>query len=343
MSNFGDLLFFKEHSYLRMPKVLNVEITNHCPLNCPQCYKDPRLFMHMNFELFKNVVQQASELGVKRVMLNGGEPVTHPDFFSMLSLLSDYKIIPTCFTSGFGIDESFTKELKNYDVEFMLSFNGSNAETHNASRDGFDMAINVANMFHRHNYPFGVNWVARGDNVRDFPNLVASMKKLGCVKITIVCNKADGNYKVKSKLSKDDYDFLKFHVVGNEDFIDIQNCNNIMAQYFYNMPKSRLYGCPAGIMSMCVTVDGAFVPCPHLYFKEKFEDCKIEEYWNKSKELEKLRSNPTHTLEHCRSCKRNRYCNFCRAICVNSHSDYRIGYVDCPLYERSDHNETLKI
>ena len=32
-------VYFRRNGYLPMPKVLQVEITNYCPLNCPQCYK----------------------------------------------------------------------------------------------------------------------------------------------------------------------------------------------------------------------------------------------------------------------------------------------------------------
>ena len=332
-----EMLFFKKHSYLKSPKILNLEITNRCPLRCPQCYKDPLAEADMDFGLFKDVAKQAAMIGVKRVMLNGGEPVLHPQFFDMVEILNKYDILPSCFTSGFGIDKDFVDALQKYDIEFLLSFNGSNEKVHSISRDAFNITSRVAALFKESGYGFEVNWVARNDNVMDFPNLIKKMKELGCAKITIVCNKINGSCHVESALTKEDYIFLKEQVIDNDEFVTIQNCNNIMAQYFYDMPQSRLYGCPAGVSSMCVTVDGSFVPCPHLYFKEK-AGISLLGYWNNSVQLNQLRVNQTASLKYCENCARNVKCNFCRAICPESYRDFSVGYVSCPLYERGEQN-----
>ncbi len=328
-----DLLFFKYHGYLKFPRVFQVEITNRCPLNCPQCYKDVKNPRDMDFDMLKCAVSEAAELGVKRMMINGGEPLSYPKFIEMISFIDSKNIMPTCFTSGAGLTTAMAKSLQGLQIEMLLSFNGSTKEIHEQSRDGFAITLEAAHILQHCHVEFGINWVARHDNARDLPAMIEFAKSLGSKGITVVCNKITGNYEVESPLDAEDFAYIGkiVRLPENEKYLAIQNCNNILAVYSYNMPKSRLYGCPAGIMSCTMTVDGLFVPCPHLYFTEKFDS--IREYWEKSVHLNALRNNPTEKLEFCDTCKRNDRCRFCKAISSISHRDFTKGYKDCPIYK----------
>lgn len=336
-----ELLFFKQNGYLKYPKILNMEITNRCPLHCPQCYKDPNMIQDMDINFAKNMIDQAAVIGIRRVMLNGGEPLVYPHFLKLVEYLNEHNILPTCFTSGIGVDEYFVDRLSKFNIEIMLSFNGSQKEIHNSSRDAFDVTYSAAKIFMEKKYKYGINWVARHDNLDDFPRLIEMAKAMGCIGITVVCNKVNGHNYVESPLTRADYEVLKKYILENHQYVTIQNCNNILAQFSYNMPYSRLYGCPAGISSMCVTVDEKFVPCPHLYFKEDSFNADIIQYWVKSEYLNKLRSLPTSKLSFCNACERKNRCNFCRAICLESHDDLTMGYKGCPLYIGGTQSETI--
>lgn len=180
---------------------------------------------------------------------------------------------------------------------------------------------------------FGINWVARNDNVKDFNNMIVFAKSLGANGITVVCNKLSSSYHVDSALTLEDFELLSsiIRMEENERYVTIQNCNNILATFSYDMPASRLYGCPAGIISCTMSVDGQFIPCPHLYFKEQFTT--IKSYWEDSKYLHELRAYKTERLEHCDTCIRADRCRFCRAICMDSHNDLSKGYKGCPIYK----------
>lgn len=328
-----DFIFLKKHGYLQYPKIMQIEITNRCPLNCKQCYKDVNHPKDLDFEVLEHTVGEAAELGIKRSMINGGEPLVYPKFVEAISLLNSKNISPTCFTSGAGLTSCMAESLKMLDIELLLSFNGSNREIHQQSRDGYEITLNAANILKQHNIEFGINWVARHDNAYDLPDLIKFSKDLGAKAITIVCNKVNGNYKVDSPLDAQDFEFISkiVRTPENEKYLNIQNCNNILAVYSYNMPKSRLYGCAAGIMVCTLTVEGLFVPCPHLYYPEKFQS--IKEYWENSVLLKALRNNTTEKLEFCKDCSRNDRCRFCRAISYISHKDFTKGYIGCPIYK----------
>lgn len=56
-----DYQFFREKGYFKFPPILQIEITQKCPLSCPQCYKnlDEK---EMPFDFLKDSIINASKV-----------------------------------------------------------------------------------------------------------------------------------------------------------------------------------------------------------------------------------------------------------------------------------------
>ncbi len=85
----SEIMFLKNNGYTKNPKMVQLELTTKCPLNCPYCYKD-NLYTEtdMDFEFLKLRLKECDELGVKYLMLNGGEVMMYSklkEFFEELS------------------------------------------------------------------------------------------------------------------------------------------------------------------------------------------------------------------------------------------------------------------
>ncbi len=77
-----DIAFFRKYNCLPMPKIIQMEITNSCPLFCPQCYKSLQP-NELEFNEFCRRIDLYSVYGIKSIMINGGEPLCHPSFLDM--------------------------------------------------------------------------------------------------------------------------------------------------------------------------------------------------------------------------------------------------------------------
>ena len=78
------------------PPYLLIEPVSTCNLRCPFCFQTDKSFTKkpfmgtMKFELFKNIVDQANELGVGAITIaSRGEPTLHKDLGEMLSYIKD--------------------------------------------------------------------------------------------------------------------------------------------------------------------------------------------------------------------------------------------------------------
>ena len=324
MTTWEDLLFFKHNGYFRFPKFLQIEITDFCPLQCPQCYKSDAKFNFIDEKLFDNIIVQAAQLNVDRIYFNGGEPLLHPSFGKFVKRVHDQRIQPAVITSGIGINDDFIKIVNNTQLEVFLSLNGSSEKINARSREGYHEAICAANLLRREGIKFNINWVARHDNVRDLPNLILLGKKIGAKAINVVCNKITSHKEMISELTQSDYNFLIKTIKLHENYILVQNCYGLLLSAL-GSPNNKLYGCQAGIREMAVTCKGLFLPCTHLYYPESYDN--ILEYWQKSVYLKKIRENEG-LLQYCSDCG---LCRFCHAMSQVTHDNLGLGFKNCPI------------
>ncbi|GAB4167752.1 MAG: putative heme d1 biosynthesis radical SAM protein NirJ1 [Terrimicrobiaceae bacterium] len=78
-------------------------ITRRCNLRCVHCYSDsePRFYAgELDIRECKKVIDDLAGFGVPAVLLSGGEPLTHPDFFTIARYASERGLRLTLSTNG---------------------------------------------------------------------------------------------------------------------------------------------------------------------------------------------------------------------------------------------------
>lgn len=83
---------------------MDISITNWCDKGCVFCYKSStKRGQHMALADYKNIIDQAADMGVFQVALGGGNPNQHPDFIEILKYTASKKIVPNYTTNGRGL------------------------------------------------------------------------------------------------------------------------------------------------------------------------------------------------------------------------------------------------
>lgn len=210
----------KLKGYLCAPKSIQIETNTTCPLSCPQCYKPSiNKGSQIKWSQFCNHVDEAAGIGVKSIVLIGGEPMIHIDIMRMIEYVVDLGLNAAIYTSGWGVSEATVNRFKAYSnrLYLFLSLNGSTKEINEKSRDGYETTINAMRILKEKGCLYGINWVARHDNLMDFPSMVELSKRMGAEYINIVCNKINGSGLVDSPLTHDDYTFLVEYITKYRD------------------------------------------------------------------------------------------------------------------------------
>lgn len=328
-------LYYLRNRFWPAPKELQIEITNRCPLACPQCYKGDTNTANMPLKIYTDIIDEAARIGVSLVNINGGEPLCHPDFNNMVRYAVNKRIMVMTYISGINFTTDFLNELNGIDnMYLMVSLNGSTEEINSLSRDGYVHAINALSILSKEkvSFKFGINWVARHDNVKDLPFLVEIAKRYHVNLINIVCNKIAADNKVNSELDSSDYKIIIDIIKNNKELFSIQSCYGVLWSQLLIKGESNSRGCPAGIRMCCINVNGKFMPCTHLIYEESHPS--IQEYWINSKVLRQLRKS-RNQLEsgQCKTCIKSKVCYFCRAMSEDTYNNLNKGLTSCPVYE----------
>jgi radical SAM protein with 4Fe4S-binding SPASM domain len=112
-------------------------ITRRCNLRCLHCYSDsePRGYDgELDFQECKVVIDDLVRFGVVRVLLSGGEPLTHPDFFAIARYATERGLELALLTNGTLVHRAAAYSLKAIGFSCVeISLDGIGA-THDAFR-----------------------------------------------------------------------------------------------------------------------------------------------------------------------------------------------------------------
>jgi AdoMet-dependent heme synthase len=129
-----------------------LNITNYCNNNCICCNIEKKNFFIKNFFIIINEIKCTDK---KNILIYGGEPTIHPDFFRILNYLSKKfnKIFILTNAKTFNNDLFFKKIIK-YNVEYIVKINAFNKNTHDKianTKNSFDLTIKSINLLLKFN------------------------------------------------------------------------------------------------------------------------------------------------------------------------------------------------
>ena len=113
-----------------------IEISNHCDLECPICIVWNENNYNMSFEEFKGIVDGLIEKEgtLELVLLSGGEPTIHPEFFRLAEYVTSKKEIKRVLISSHGMQiaksDEFAKRFKELGLYLSLQFDSLENKIH---------------------------------------------------------------------------------------------------------------------------------------------------------------------------------------------------------------------
>ncbi|WP_243140269.1 radical SAM protein [Candidatus Syntrophocurvum alkaliphilum] len=330
------------------PELINLELTTRCPLRCPQCYCDLYKGKDLNPDIAEKVIYEAARLKVPYLNLSGGETLVYPHLDRLLKLINELGLSSAIAISGWGFDEKRLKELKDAGVkEIYVSLNGSVEEVNSLSRDGYSQAIAALELLQKDGEIITfINWVARNDNIADFPNLVKLAKTFNVDGIAILESKPDANMQAQAPLNNNQLLDLAEHIKSHQrkeksPLIIVESCFSPLRAilgktFFMNKNIGISKGCAAGRAGVALDVDGNWIPCRHLLKPESYPS--LHEYWWKSTVLNQLRQHEENKDSKCLTCQFEQNCLPCRVLGDNYSCAFNHNGDGSALIEQGDVN-----
>lgn len=104
---------------------MELELSRQCNFRCTYCYvgDPPPPVGELTPDEMRDVVLQAKELGARKIIMLGGEPMIHPDILGTITWIREQDLAVELFTNGTNMTPEAANELFARDVAVVLKFN----------------------------------------------------------------------------------------------------------------------------------------------------------------------------------------------------------------------------
>lgn len=103
-------------------RYIELQITNNCNLKCKHCYINKRSHSKLSVNQVRKILKEFEEMQGLRVMITGGEPLTHGKFGEINEMLPEFALRKVLFTNGLLLDKKVLEKM-NVD-EIQVSIDG---------------------------------------------------------------------------------------------------------------------------------------------------------------------------------------------------------------------------
>ena len=166
---------FVHQSPIPSLRYLELQLTDRCNLQCRHCYLGQSGHQDLSFEQVLRILKEFEEIQGLRLLLSGGEPLLHPQFWKVNDLLRNYDFRSVLLSNGTLITKKVAKRLQVHEVQ--VSLDGMK-EGHESlrGRGTFRKALMAIDYLHEAGIQVSVATMIHKDNLKEFDSLVGLLQ-----------------------------------------------------------------------------------------------------------------------------------------------------------------------
>ncbi len=329
---------------------LYLYISGSCNLACKHCWIIPKFQLdgvggpYIKLEHVEKAIREGKPLGLSSIKLTGGEPMLHPQFRELVTLINESDLDIIIETNGTLVDNELAQFLKsNSHVHFIsVSLDGATAGVHEALRTvqgSYKSALDGIEALIRAGFHPQIIFTLHRGNVSEMADIVALANQLGCgsVKFNHVQSIGRGeNFAEQEGLGVSEilqlYNYLEKEIIPNSHiplFFDVPyaffSLRKLVNDHLGRCTVQNILGMLAGgELSLC----GIGTTVPELLYGHIEKD-NLKDVWTNSIGLQNLRALIPSQLEGvCGQCIHR---DFCQGECV-ANNFHTFGRLNAPFY-----------
>lgn len=326
---------------LESPYIMNLELTEKCPLSCPQCYCELEKGRELSLEKARYWIEEAALNHVNTINLSGGETMCYPHIYELVKYISSRNMEANIAISGAYFTEEVLEKFTESGIgDICVSLNAPTEDVNKLTRDGYSLALNALEILRQAQFPRTcINWVMHRNNADFLPQMLKLAEKYKVRDFAVMVFKPDAKKERNSlptlEQIKKAAAFIKqyrgsVHIEAESCFSQLRAL--LGQKFFINTNRGISKGCGAGRDALSVNVEGKLTPCRHLEIAEDYQD--IQSYWKDSMVLKKLRTVEEEQRTPCRNCRFHLYCIPCMAVNYKMNGEIYMGEEACELWNK---------
>jgi radical SAM protein with 4Fe4S-binding SPASM domain len=159
-------------------RYLELQITSRCNLKCRHCYIGDTNRVDLPADKIITVLEEFEKMQGLRLLISGGEPLLHPDFWDINDALTRFGFRSVLLTNGTLIDKKTAEKLKVHEVQVSLDGIDSSHDMLRGS-GAFTKAVNSLRELVKAGKDVSVATMVHSGNLNDFPTLKGLIEGIG--------------------------------------------------------------------------------------------------------------------------------------------------------------------
>jgi MoaA/NifB/PqqE/SkfB family radical SAM enzyme len=290
------------------------------------CSYRSRLPHELTIDEIEKLSGELAELGLKRIVFSGGEPILRTDLEEICRIFSKHNVKQTLLTNGVLVKKKIGN-LAPYLDELIISIDGAVPETHDSIRGVNSLNLIIEGIKHaKENFPslnISFRTVVQKNNFRQLDDIILLGAELGVNRVSFlpVDVYSVGFGREHSEATVNNSTLL----LNKDEIAELRNIiNNIdkkfFGSHFVSEPYSKLIGyadyfssalngnkfppvyCNAPMMSTVITATGDVLPC---FFLPKLGNIRVEslmQILNGEKAITTRKQVRAFEPERCKTC-----------------------------------------
>jgi len=305
---------------------LEIEPSLHCNFRCPYCYipENSSLEDELTVEEICDVVLQAQELGAKKIIILGGEPMIYPHIMEIIKFIRTHHLNVEMFTNGSNITADIAKQLFDYGVNVVLKMNTLDEHIQDMLSGEKGAFNSIQKAFHnlkQARQPSGetflaVSTVICSQNIDELVDMWQWLRDQNIIPYFEIIT-PQGNVKQNDWLNVEPQKVYDI-------FCKIAEIDRTRYGYFWE-PQPPLVGnrCLRHQFSCLVTSNGYIMPCVGVTIPVgNIREQKLGDIIKDSEVIQDLRNYHETIKAPCRECEKTNECYGCRGAAYQLTGDY---------------------
>lgn len=296
---------------------LFIELTYACNLKCVHCYNPKNISnVQIDFNKMKNIIDEAKELGVFKIVFSGGECTLDNDFIEIVEYARSQRMSVEIFTNGQNLydnPELLKRLINSYPYRIGLSMYSMDEDTHEK----------ITLVKGSHNKTLSVIKELRAKNVNvQIKNFLLNINCKDCIAVKRFSDSIQANNSGDTSLTPTIEGNKKNfkYIVSEDDLYELYtnpesplNVKNLVKRNIQKMQNESL--CAAGKYDLCILPTLEVHPCVSLPLNlGSLNEISLTDIWqsainkDKNSKLYQLHQVSFKDLDEC---YKEDYCAFC--------------------------------
>ena len=312
---------------------LELEFTRRCNLRCIYCYasagepgKD-----ELSLDEIKGVIDQAKELGVRRIiLLGGGEPLLYRHVREVIEYVNNSGLRQSLFTNGTLLDREISDFLYENSVDVIIKHNSNTPDIQDrlAGISGtFDRIKQGLDSLFMAGYPngrqLGIQTVICRQNLGEIPDMWVWARENKIIPyFEILTYQGRAKEHPELLLESDD-------IRGTFDILQGIDEKRFGIKWMSH-PTIAALSCKRHLYSCLVNSEGFVQPCTGIDLSVgSIRESRLKDILKESRVIRELRDIYNNIKGECGSCSYNGECYGCRGNAYQITGDYRASDPAC--------------